>query len=70
MVVLGRWTGLRALFGLGLSLLVVTLFVLPALLAGSNALLVALVGAAAVMFTVLYLAHGVRVQTSARTRRA
>ena len=63
-VVLGRWTGLRALFGLGLSLLVVTLFVLPALLAGTNALLVALVGSAAVMFTVLYLAHGVRVQTS------
>lgn len=63
-VMLGRWTGLRALFGLGLSLLVVTLFVLPALLAGSNALLVALVGSAAVMFTVLYLAHGVRVQTS------
>ncbi len=63
-VALGRWTGLRALFGLGLSLLVVTLFVLPALLAGSNALLVALVGSAAVMFTVLYLAHGIRVQTS------
>lgn len=63
-VALGRWTGLRALFGLGLSLLVITLFVLPALLAGSNALLVALVGSAAVMFTVLYLAHGIRVQTS------
>jgi uncharacterized membrane protein len=63
-VALGRWTGLRALFGLGLSLLVVTAFVLPALLAGSDALLVALVGSAAVMFTVLYLAHGVRVQTS------
>ncbi|MEX2290017.1 MAG: YibE/F family protein [Mycobacteriales bacterium] len=63
-VALGRWTGLRALFGLGLSLLVLTTFVLPALLAGSNALLVALVGSAAVMFVVLYLAHGVRVQTS------
>ena len=63
-VVLGRWTGLRALVGLGLSLLVVTLFVLPALLAGENALLVALVGSATVMFVVLYLAHGVRVQTS------
>ena len=63
-VALGRWTGLRALLGLGLSLLVVTVFVLPALLAGSNALLVALVGSAAVMFTVLYLAHGLRVQTS------
>jgi uncharacterized membrane protein len=63
-VVLGRWTGLRALVGLGLSLVLVTVFVLPALLAGSNALLVALVGSAAVMFVVLYLAHGIRVQTS------
>ena len=63
-IALGRWTGLRALFGLGLTLLVLTGFVLPALLAGSNALLVALVGSATVMFTVLYLAHGVRVQTS------
>lgn len=63
-IALGRWTGLRALFGLGLTLLVLTGFVLPALLAGSNALLVALVGSAAVMFTVLYLAHGLRVQTS------
>jgi uncharacterized membrane protein len=63
-IALGRWTGLRALFGLGLTLLVLLGFVLPALLAGSSALLVALVGSAAVMFTVLYLAHGVRVQTS------
>jgi uncharacterized membrane protein len=63
-VALGRWTGLRALIGLGLSLLVVVGFVLPALLAGENALLVAVVGSAAVMFVVLYLAHGLRVQTS------
>ena len=63
-VVLGRWTGLRALIGLGLSLLVLTLFVLPALIAGQSALLVALVGSAAVMLTVLYLAHGISVQTS------
>jgi uncharacterized membrane protein len=63
-VVLGRLTGVRALFGLGLSLLVIAGFVLPALLAGSNALLVALAGSAVVMFVVLYLAHGVKVQTS------
>lgn len=63
-IVLGRWTGLRALLGLGLSLLVLTAFVLPALIAGQSALLVALVGSAAVMLTVLYLAHGVSVQTS------
>ena len=63
-VVLGRWTGVRALFGLGLSLVVVVGFVLPALLDGRNALLVALAGSAVVMFLVLYLAHGVTVQTS------
>ena len=63
-VVLGRWTGLRALFGLGLSLLVVTAFVLPALLDGRDGLLVALVGSAAVMLTVLPLAHGLTVQTA------
>jgi uncharacterized membrane protein len=63
-IVLGRFMGLRALFGLGLSLFVLTAFVLPALLAGRNALLVALVGSAVVMFVVLYLAHGVKVQTS------
>ena len=63
-VVLGRWTGVRALLGLGLSLVVVTLFVLPALLDGRSALLVALVGSSAVMLTALYLSHGVSVQTS------
>jgi uncharacterized membrane protein len=63
-VVLGRLTGLRALFGLGLSLVVVVGFVLPALLDGRNALLVALAGSAVVMFVVLYLTHGVSVQTS------
>jgi uncharacterized membrane protein len=63
-LVLGRLTGFRALIGLGLSLLVLTAFVLPALLAGRNALLVALAGSAVVMFLVLYLAHGVKVQTS------
>lgn len=63
-IALGRFTGLRALLGLGLSLLVISAFVLPALLSGSNALLVALAGSALVMFVVLYLAHGVKVQTS------
>jgi len=61
---LGRWTGVRALFGLGLSLAVLATFVLPSLIAGQDALLVALVGSAAVMLVVLYVAHGVTVQTS------
>lgn len=63
-LVLGRWTGLRALVGLASSLLVVTLFVLPALLAGRNAVGVALAGSGLVLLVSLYLAHGVTIQTS------
>ena len=58
-VAFGRWQGVRSLIGLGLSLVVLIVFVLPAILEGSNAVAVALVGAAAIMFITLYLAHGV-----------
>ena len=60
-----RWHGLRSLVGLGLSLLVITRFVVPAILAGRDPALVALVGAVAVMLVTLYLAHGLNEQTTA-----
>ncbi|MBW3651664.1 MAG: YibE/F family protein, partial [Actinobacteria bacterium] len=41
-VALGRWRGARALIGLGVSLLVLTRFVLPSILEGNNAIAVAL----------------------------
>jgi uncharacterized membrane protein len=63
-VAVARWTGLRALVGLGASMVVLVSFVLPALLAGSGALPVALVGSAAVLFLVLFLAQGINVRTS------
>lgn len=63
-VALSRWRGLMALIGIGLSILVLTRFVLPAILEGSNPLLVAIVGAAAIMFVALYLAHGVNARTT------
>jgi hypothetical protein len=50
-VVITRTRGLLALGGLAISLLVVTKFIVPALLAGESGLLVALVGALAVMRT-------------------
>jgi uncharacterized membrane protein len=61
---LGRWRGLFALVGLGVSLVVLVRFVLPAILLGSNPVWVAVVGSAAVMFAALYLAHGVNVRTT------
>lgn len=59
-----RWRGLAALAGLVISFGVVVLFTLPALLVGTNAIAVALLTSATVMFVVLYLAHGFNARTS------
>lgn len=63
-VALGRWRGLGALAGLVISVIVLLAFVLPALLDGSNPVLVALVGASIIAFASLYLAHGVNSPTN------
>jgi len=64
-LLLARWRGLLALIGLGLSLLLVTKFLVPAILAGSSPLLVSLTGALAVMFVTLGLTSGVGAQSLA-----
>jgi uncharacterized membrane protein len=53
-----------ALAGLVASLIVIILFVLPAVLDGTNAVLVALVAAGAIAFLALFLAHGVQLATA------
>lgn len=58
------WQGARSLVGLAFSLLVITRFVVPAILTGESPWLVALVGGMAVMLATLYLAHGISVQTT------
>jgi len=58
-VAFGRWQGARALVGLVASGLVLVAFVVPALLRGEPALLVALTGTVVIAFVALYLAHGV-----------
>jgi uncharacterized membrane protein len=63
-VVLSRWRGIAALIALGLSALTLTQFVMPAILKGSDPLLVAVVGGTAIMVVALYVTHGVRAQTS------
>lgn len=63
-VALGRWRGHGALAGLVISIVVLLAFVLPALLEGSNPVLVALVGASVIAFASLYLAHGVNSPTN------
>jgi uncharacterized membrane protein len=59
-----RLRGLAALLGLGFAFLVLLQFVLPGLLSGSSPTLVTLVGSAAIMFVVLYLAHGFSARTT------
>jgi uncharacterized membrane protein len=57
-VVLGGWRGATALVGLVMSVLILLMFVLPAILDGRNPVLVAVVGSAAIAFVTMYLAHG------------
>jgi len=63
-ILLGRWRGVAALVALGLSFVILLVFVLPAILAGKDPLAVAVVGACAIMFVVLYLTHGFSARTS------
>ncbi len=57
-VALGRLRGLFALAGLGASVVVLLVFVLPSILDGRNPVLVAVFGAAVIAYLALYLAHG------------
>lgn len=63
-VALGRWRGLLALVGLGVSLVTLTIFVLPAILEGRSPIAVALVGCSVIAVAALYLAHGVNERTT------
>lgn len=63
-VAFGRWRGLLAVVGVGISMVVLVGFVLPALLNGEPPIWVALVGASAVALPALYLAHGLSERTS------
>jgi uncharacterized membrane protein len=64
-IALLRWRGVLAVAGVGLSLGVLLEFVVPAILAGRPALLVALVASLTVMFITLVLTNGVGAQTLA-----
>ncbi|MFI1383980.1 YibE/F family protein [Embleya sp. NPDC020886] len=63
-IVVGRLRGLTALIALAISFAVLSFFILPAILHGSDPLLVAVVGGSAIMFVALYLCHGLSTRTS------
>lgn len=63
-VAVAGWRGLRAVVGLAVAFVVLWTYVLPGLVAGTDALLLALTAAVVIMTVVLYLAHGVSVRTT------
>ncbi|KUJ67969.1 hypothetical protein ACZ90_23445 [Streptomyces albus subsp. albus] len=63
-VVVGRLRGVFALVALAISFGVLTMFILPAILQGSNPLVVAVVGGSAIMLIALYMCHGPTARTS------
>ncbi|MFJ4850675.1 MULTISPECIES: YibE/F family protein [unclassified Streptomyces] len=63
-VVVGRLRGFLALAALIVSFAVLTLFILPAILHGSDPLLVAVIGGSAIMLIALYMCHGLNARTS------
>lgn len=63
-IALGRWRGVGALAGLAVSLFVIVVFALPAILDGTDAVLIAVVAAAAIAYVALFLAHGFHPSTA------
>lgn len=63
-VLLAGRKGVRALLGVGVSLVVIVAFLLPALLTGRSPLLLALVATSAIALTSLLLAHGANERTA------
>jgi uncharacterized membrane protein len=64
-VAVARWRGLLALVGILVAFGVLVVFLLPALREGAPAVPVALVASAAILYVVIYLAHGINLRTSA-----
>ncbi len=56
---IGRWHGLASLVGLGASFLVIVRYIVPAILAGFDPLMIAITGSMVIMSTTLFIAHGV-----------
>nr|WP_281507690.1 YibE/F family protein [Brachybacterium sp. Marseille-Q7125] len=59
-----RGSGLRAMVGLAAGVAIVLWFMLPAIFAGQDPVLVALVAASAMIFPCVYFAHGISVRTT------
>lgn len=57
-LVIGRWQGFLSVLGMGLSVLILLQFVVPAILSGANPIMISLIGALVIGAVTIYLAHG------------
>ena len=57
-VAVAGWRGLRGLISIVVAFAVLVVFLLPALRDGASAIPVSLVASAAILYAVIYLAHG------------
>lgn len=64
-VVVARWQGVRSLLGMLVSLLVITQFILPMILAGGDPVAISVAGSFVVLAVTLYLIYGWRRKTHA-----
>lgn len=63
-IAVARWRGFASLLGLVFAGFIIVKFMFPALISSSNPILVGLVGSSAIMFVVLYAAHGFSTRTT------
>lgn len=63
-IIVARWRGFASLIGLGFAAFILIKFMFPAMVSGSNPILVGLIGSVAIMFVVLYTAHGFSARTT------
>ena len=64
-ILLGRWKGVGSLLALGFSLLMITGYIIPHILAGEDPLRVSLIGSTILLMTTLYLTYGWNMKTHA-----
>ncbi len=63
-IVLSRLKGLGSIIGLVVSILIISQFIVPAILAGQDPLLVSALGASVIICITIYLAHGFSLKTT------
>ena len=62
--VVAKWRGLTSLLGMGASFLIIFKFILPKILAGSNPILIAIIGSLFIIPITFYLSHGFNKKTT------